>query len=338
MTPASLKSIELSRATLATLNACGVGERDSVVVYSDTSKPSELVDAFFIAANALAGDVSLLFRRPAPTLAEPRRSVRDFLASATMVVDMQSNPWLYTDALNMLITGGTRVLQVNASPASVGRLTPADWKVERARLAAELFTAADEVAILSPGGSRLTMRAQGRDGWAQDGVVRNRGDWDGAATSIFAVAPLEDSADGELVLQPGDCIRPLGIRVRDRVILRFEHGRAVSVDGGTDAELIWSWLSSWDDPRSFGVSHTGFGGDPRSDIADHTQWESRAGGINLALGSNHFRFLGGTNKARSHMDLVLIAHTMTLDGQVVVREGTITEPSIARSGPKDDPV
>jgi leucyl aminopeptidase (aminopeptidase T) len=328
------KTVELSRATFETLEACLVGEGDAVVIYTDTSKDPQLVDAFLVAAHALAGDVSLLQRRPAPTLAEPPARVREYLASATMVVDMQSNPWLYTDALNSIISGGTRVLQVNASASSVGRLTPSTWKVERARLAAELFTAADDLEIRSPQGSRLLMRAHGRSGWGQDGIVMRPGDWDGAATSIFAVAPLEDSASGELVLEPGDCVRPLGFRVRERVTLRFENGRAVSAHGEADAQTIWSWLLAWGDQRAFGVSHTGFGGDPRSDMADHSQWESRAGGINLALGSNHFRFLGGTNKAPSHMDLVLLGHTMLVNGEVVVREGQIVEPGIASGGPR----
>ncbi|HBY96050.1 MAG: hypothetical protein M5U01_15320 [Ardenticatenaceae bacterium] len=329
------KSIELARVTHATLEFSNVRDEEWVVVYSDTSRDPDLVDAFFAAAHALAGEATLLLRTPQPVLAEPRDSIRDLLKAANMVVDLASNPWLYTYALNAIIDSGTRVLQVNPSAASLNRLPPAEWKIRRAEAGAALFTAADDIELTSAAGTHLRMRAAGRPGWGQDGVVRRPGDWDNAGTSILAVAPLEDAVDGILVVEPGDTIatRPRRARAHDAMRLTIEGGRITGIDGGYEAHLFREWLAQWNDPGSYVVAHTGFGADPRATVDDPGEWESIEGGINIAFGSNLFRGLAGRNHARSHLDIVVLKHSMKISGETVVDAGRLIEPTITQAAP-----
>lgn len=328
----SRKAIELTRVTHQTLELCNVSQDEWVVVYSDTSKDPDMVDAFFAAAHALAGEATHLMRAPQPLLAEPPDAMRDLLAAADMVVDLATNPWLYTYALNAIIDGGTRVLQVNSSVGTLGRLVPNNWKIARADAGAALFTRADEIEIDSEAGTHLTMRCADRSGWGQDGVVREPGDWDSTATSILAVAPLEDSLDGVLIIEPGDTIdtRPRRARAREAITLTLAGGRITDIQGGYEAHLFREWLAQWDDPNSYVIAHTGFGGDPRATPDDPSQWESIEGGINIAFGSNLFRGLAGANHARSHLDIVLLSHSMKINGETVVDNGRLIEPTMIK--------
>lgn len=321
------RSLELARATHETLKWSGVTAEDWAVIYADTRKDAALVESFLTAATALAGEATLFLRPPQPLHFEPREGVRDLLKRATIVVDLASNPWLYTHALNAVLDAGVRVLQVNASASSVAKLLPAEWKTRRAEAGALLFERASTIRITSAAGSDLTLSCDGRPGWGQDGIVRRPGDWDSAATSILAVAPLEDSLEGTLVIDVGDGIgiRPHRRRATARVSCRIEAGRIKAIEGEADADALRAWLASWDDPNSYVVSHTGFGGDPRASLEDPDEWESREGAVNVAFGSNLFRMLRGNNHARSHVDIVLFRHTMSLNGTVVVDEGTLAD-------------
>lgn len=324
------KAVELTRVTYQTLDLCNVSQDEWVVVYSDTSKDPDMVDAFFAAAHSLAGEATLLMRTPQPLLAEPPDAVRDLLVAADMVVDMATNPWLYTYALNAIIDSGTRVLQVNSSMGTLSKLVPTRWKIARAEAGAALFSQANEIEISSGAGTHLTMRCGDRPGWGQDGVVRAPGDWDGTATCILAVAPLEDSLEGVLVVEPGDTIdtRPRRSRARDAMTLTLSNGRITKIDGGYEAHLFQEWLAKWNDPNAYVIAHTGFGGDPRATPNDPSQWESIEGGINIAFGSNLFRGLAGANHARSHLDIVLLRHSMKINGETVVDQGRLIAPTM----------
>ena len=328
----SRKAIELTRVTHQTLEFCNVSRDEWVVVYSDTSKDPDMVDAFFAAAHSLAGEATLLMRAPQPLLTEPPDAVRDLLAAADMVVDMATNPWLYTYALNAIIDSGTRLLQVNSSVGTLGSLVPTRWKIARADAGAALFAQAQEIEIGSKGGTHLTMRCADRPGWGQDGIVREPGDWDSTATSILAVAPLEDSIEGVLIIEPGDTIdtRPRRARARDAITLTLAGGRIADIEGGYEAHLFQEWLAKWDDPNAYVIAHTGFGGDPRATPDDPSQWESIEGGINIAFGSNLFRGLAGANHARSHLDIVLLRHSMKINGETVVDNGRLVEPTMIK--------
>lgn len=327
------KSVELIQVALHTLQMCTIRKAEQVILYTDTSKTPEIVDAFFAAAHSLAGEAIMVMRTPQPVLAEPPDSLRDLLKGADMVLDMATNPWLYTYALNAILDGGTRVLQVNSSVKALRNLTPTDWKVDRTEVGAALFHEAREIEIWSSTGTSLYLRCDGRPGWGQDGIVRNSGEWDSSATNILAVAPIEDSLEGTLVIDPGDTLsaRPIRKRLRESMTLTLEKGRITKITGGYEANQFQNWLASWDDPNSYVVSHTGFGLDPRAQPDDPSEWESIEGGINVAFGSNLFRGLAGRNHARSHVDIVLLRHSMRINGNVIVNKGRVVDPELVHN-------
>lgn len=333
----AVQGMDLVRSTRLILEHCGLKAGEEVVLYADTGKAPALVEAFFASALALGVEASLLvFPQRRRMLQEPTPAALAAMRTASMVVDLATDPWLYTKGLNRILDSGGRVLQVLASEATIAKMAPTQGLIRRAERAAGLFGKAREVRIVSDGGTDLVADCTGRPGWGQDGVVRNPGDWDSAATSIFACAPLEDRVDGTFVIEPGDFVwlTPREMLASERITLTIRGGRLTKVEGGSDARRLERWLAAFGDPNSYIFAHTGFGGDPRASLDEPQEAESIEGGINIAFGGNVFRGLGGKTLAKSHVDIVVMGQTMYLDGECVVKSGRIVHPDLALGGSK----
>ncbi|MGD0550111.1 MAG: hypothetical protein ABSA81_06145 [Candidatus Bathyarchaeia archaeon] len=303
-----------------------------MVVYAYASKDKDLVDAFYAAAVQLGTDAILSIVTTRKFLQEPSRMAIELMKQADIVIDLPTVPWMYTNGLEEILDSGVRMLNVVASAESVAKLPPTDEIIQRSKMGAALFEKANSVHVVSEAGTNITMGCQGRPGLGQDGVAREPGEWDNATTAIIAVAPIEDQADGTIVVNRGDTIymHPHRRICETPVRIAVRKGKIVSITGGTEAMLMQQWLSSFNDPNSYVIGHTGFGGDPRAEVAsmEFTEWESLAGGVNVAFGSNMFRLLKGQNTAKSHMDIVLMNATMHLDDQLVIEEGKFAHPDL----------
>ncbi len=326
-----VQGMDLVRSATKILKHCELKEGDEVVVYADTGKPPSVVQSFFAAALGLGVEPILsVFPQRRIMLQEPTQSALELMKASTMVVDCATDAWLYTKGLNAILDTGGRVLQVLAEEASIAKMTPNESQVRRAEAAASMFDQANKVRITSEAGTDIVADCRGRPGWGQDGVVRKPGDWDSAATAIYAVAPLEDRMDGTMVLEPGDFVWtfPEPMHLHERIKLTVDGGRLVKVEGSNQALRLERWLHAFNDPNSYVIAHTGFGGDPRASLDRAQEVESIEGGINIAFGGNLFRGLGGKTRAKSHVDIVVMHQSMHLDGKLVVEDGRIVHPKL----------
>src|SRR5690606_10907991 len=95
---------------------------------------------------------------------------------------------------------------------------------DETRRAAERLTAASRAVVTAPGGTRLELDVEGRDGLALTNELTAPAAW-GALPEFFeaAVAPVEGSAEGTIVvdgtsLVTGIAHEPIELTVRDGVI------------------------------------------------------------------------------------------------------------------------
>jgi 2,5-dihydroxypyridine 5,6-dioxygenase len=328
----SLYRLEALRSIRKILSLCELRPNDILAIYTDTGKSPSIVEGFYGAALALDIEpLMLMMPHPHKMLQEPSKPALLAMKAATMVADLSTEQWLYTNGLNEILDSGSRVLQVLSTEHTIVKMTPTEALIHRAERAADLFTKAKEIRITSDSGTNVVANCEGRRGTGQDGIVRKPGDWDSTPSSIFCVAPIEGSVEGTLVLEPGDFMwtTPQEILVSDRTTITIKNGRATAIEGGADATRMEKWLASFGDPNSYVVAHTGFGGDPRASIDQAQEVESIEGCINIALGANIARLLGGKNKAKSHLDLMMMKQSMFADEECLVRDGKIVHPDLA---------
>lgn len=194
--------------------------------------------------------------------------------------------------------------------------------VEGAALAAKLERA-DLVRIVTPSGTDLVFRIQGRPVLVDDGVISDEDIEEGnAAVHLPAgrllTAPLESSASGTFVAdwswQDSHMFAGLVFEVEDGRV------RLVRGDAGMD-EFRRRFDNARGDKDRLGAF--GIGLNPAVDrfVGYRALDEKRRGAVHLSLGDN--RLFGGENVSSFHFDLFLDEPTVYLDDELVVEGGRV---------------
>jgi 2,5-dihydroxypyridine 5,6-dioxygenase len=325
---------ELLPVALKALQEGNLQPGERVVVYTDSKKSRDIVDAFIGALSILRADLSVVMTFPYRTSHEERSPmVVNQLKEATTLIDLPSTGWIYARGYSEILESGTRILTNMVDLDSCLHMAPIDETILRARRSQDLINRADSMRVSRDGSTDFTASISGRGGQGQTGTLpRDPGGWDNFPSAQAAAAPLEDSLEGTLVMRPGDIFATLKHVLKEPVTLTFRGGRIVDIQGGADAALLRDWLAAWEDPKSYIVSHLGWGCDHRAEVASNQlmEWESFGGNVMIAFGSNDGRFLGGTTHARSHLDVILFGCDFALDGAPVLRQGAFIRPELAR--------
>ncbi|MCY4486793.1 MAG: hypothetical protein OXF11_06705 [Deltaproteobacteria bacterium] len=326
---------DLYGMVLRELTLCKATSDETIVVFTDTRTNSNYAAAFLagakeVAASAFEIKIPLL---PGTTGNDTNVApVLEILKTAHLVVDLTTAGvlYLYGKGLADVLSGGTRVLQVRGTEDQLRRCFPDEGVRQRTLKGAQLLEQAGEIRVTTKTGTDLSMRKDGRRGVTQYGISDIPGRWDSWPSGFLYCAPLEDSANGTLIMDPGDLLVMLGRYVQDPVRIDVRDGRITEVDGGVDALLLREHLEQSGDPQAFIISHIGWGTDARArwvEVAQRGTEEgardarSTYGNVQIAFGANYA--LGGKNTTLAHEDLILRRAAFHLDGEMIVDNGRI---------------
>lgn len=338
---AATELIEFFKEAL-THNSVTAGE--TVLVYGDSRTAPHYKAAFMGAAMALgANAVEMIVPTTSPAVqpwGKYSKEVGESLVAqawkaADLVIDLTTRMGqLYSQVTTGALASGTRVLRVLDPIDILQRLAP-DPEIKRKALAArDIMGPAREIRFTSAAGTDLTMDKTGRPAGIQYGMADEPGHWDVWPAGQVACAPLEDSAQGKLVIDVGDILLPLARYVSDPIVCLLNGGRITDIQGdGVDAFLLRDWFASWKDPKAYVVSHIGWG------FLDKAVWtrmthkwqeeggvidaESFYGDVQIAFGNNLAFSLKGTNDTRAHIDIDCRGASFWLDGELIVEDGVI---------------
>lgn len=182
---------------------------------------------------------------------------------------------------------------------------------------------ARQVRLVTEAGTDLTFSIAGRPVYQDAGVLRGPGAYGNLPAGEAFVAPLEESAEGRVVidLSLGD------IPLDEPVTLTFRGGRAVAVEGGSAARELVRRLGTFDPrpgpgsgpgpgtgPGPWTLGEFGLGTNPGARLRGRAPLDEKVlGTAHIALGSNaHF---GGANEAETHYDCVISQPSIYLDGE-----------------------
>jgi leucyl aminopeptidase (aminopeptidase T) len=177
------------------------------------------------------------------------------------------------------------------------------------------------VHITSPLGTDLSLRITGRQIAVDPGVIRQPGYYNLPSGECY-VAPLEDSAEGVLVV---DKSFP-GIVIRESIRMIFEKGRVVRIEGGAEAEQLRRIIAEAEaKPDGEGVrtiAELGIGTNPSARITGNVMTDEKVmGTIHIAIGHNAVAPYGGQNRAPIHLDGVMGNPTVVVDGERLIHNG-----------------
>ncbi|RMF87844.1 MAG: leucyl aminopeptidase, partial [Nitrospinota bacterium] len=188
------------------------------------------------------------------------------------------------------------------------------------RLAA-IFEAGKRVHLSTPAGTDLHLDATGRRGNALTGMVAP-GQFSTIPNIEANFSPVEGSAEGVIVADAS--IPYLGIGVlTEPVRARVQKGVITHIEGGAQAEVLRQNLAAQEDPHVYNIAELGVGLNPQARLCGiMLEDEGVLGVVHIGIGTNIT--LGGTVKARVHYDLLMHRATLTVDDQVVLRDGELT--------------
>ncbi|MDX6512726.1 MAG: 2,5-dihydroxypyridine 5,6-dioxygenase [Gaiellaceae bacterium] len=327
------------------LERCKVKEDETVLVVTDPDSSQEYAAAMFAAARSFKADVMTLVLPPAPpeqasfirtgnissTIVANSKKALEFLKMADFVIDMTSIGLLHTKEQVAVLESGTRMLMVHDPVEVLERLFPEDEDKVRVQKHAKRMRKAKRIRLESDNGTDAWFDMDGQPVIEQWGWTDEPGRWDHWPGAFQYTSPTEGLGEGVIVLDPGDIWYPPKRYIADPVKITFEGGFATKIEGGVDATMINEYISGWNDPEGYAMSHLGWGTHKRAlwnailfqDPLDIIGQDGRTawGNTLFALGSNVT--FGGTRTTGCHQDFALKNHRFYLDDELIADSGKI---------------
>mgnify|MGYP005860516835 FL=1 len=321
------------------LRLCKLKQGETVLVFTDPRFPHpEYPPAAFTAARSLGADVYLMISQGDQKFDDPL--VKAAWCNANLILGMSMLPrgigsWMYTETHNAALHAGARVLMVQEPLDVLKRMLPNEEIRRRGLAGAQRLQQAKEIHIVSKAGSDYILRKDGRKAMYQCGIADEPGRWDHWPSGLVTCAPLEDSAEGVYVIEPGDVLLGLWRHAQSRVVLTLEKGKITKIEGGPDAYLLQANLERAGDEGAFRFAHAGWGIDHRADWAHvGMDSESKYGTVLVAIGRNifdapaPFSGLGGKNVSEAHFDICCRNTSLYLDGELIVENERFVVPEL----------
>lgn len=318
---------------------CKVVPGEVVAIIAELGHKEEYVSASVAAARQLGASALVLH---ASSLSSPMlppyeadgREVPALLAAAgeaDFVVDCTVGGLIHSDVRTRITGNGKRMLFI-AEPNDVLERLMGDEELKASVSAAgDILRGGRTLHVTNAAGTDLTADVSGEDLpiTMQWGYVDVPGRWDHWPSGFAACFPKDRSAQGQIVLQPGDALIPWQRYVREEVTLTIKDGFITSITGGADAHVLNDYFESWEDPEVWALSHMGWG------LLPHARWSafdvydprslygqelrSTAGNFMWSTGSNRF----ADRETPAHLDVPMRGCTVSVDDTVVVRDGKL---------------
>ncbi len=318
-----MRSMLMTRAARTLVELSGVKPGENLLVLTDTEKFS--IGQLVAGVGHEAGAKVTFMVQPAGKIHGEELS--PVVAAAMKAADVVIAPVLkniaHTSARLEATKAGTRVLIFPevTEEMMLGGGIEADFVALRPtvdKLAQRINDA--KVARLTNGaGTDITMSIEGRRGRSLNGFA-NTVDIAAPPGLEASTAPVEGTAEGVVVVDGS--IPGVGVVRGEPVRIEVKAGRAVSITGGPVAEAFRELLAGLNDPNVYLVGELGIGMNPNCVIRGNMQDdEGMYGTAHVAFGTN--KYIGGTNVAAGHYDVVIRKATLELDGELVVKDGEV---------------
>ncbi|MGE3932981.1 MAG: leucyl aminopeptidase [Rhodospirillaceae bacterium] len=333
----------------AELELCKVGPGQTVAVLSEGETRADYAHAFLLAAQQLGATAFQVNLPPRmqfggfagnfgkTTLAGNRPAI-EALKAADIVIDLMF--LLFSEEQIEITNSGTRMLLVMEPLEVLTRMFPNEDLRRRVEVGEHLLKTSKVMHITSPHGTDITYRLGAYPVMTEYGFTDTPGRWDHWPSGFMFTGGHDDGVDGKVVLAPGDIVCAFRRYVESPVTFTVEKGYVTDIQGsGLEANLIRNYMASFKDKRAYAISHIGWGLNERADwhhmaVADPQKeigMDALAYYGNVLFSTGPNSELGGKNDTRCHLDMPLRGCTLTLDGEVIVKDGEVV-PKELRAG------
>jgi 2,5-dihydroxypyridine 5,6-dioxygenase len=253
------------------------------------------------------------------------------LKASDLVLDLMT--LLFSPEQIDILESGTKILLAVEPPEVLVRTVPTEADRARVRAASTKLKKAKTMHVTSEAGTDVTFQLGEFPTICEYGFVDEPGRWDHWPSGFLFTFANEGGSDGTIVVDTGDIVLPQKSYTTAPIRLTIEKGYARAIEGGIDAQLLSEYMATFDDPEAYAMSHIGWGLQPRchwSTLAMYDKEQTIAmdarafeGNFLFSLGPNNEA--GGQRTTACHIDIPLRSCTVSLDGEVVVRQGKVLD-------------
>lgn len=304
---------------------CGnLNLKDRVLILCDSST-RDIAEAFYIRALS-ANPATELMEIPVLSNhgAEPHSEATEAMCRSTLILSLCRYSLAHSQARLDSAHAGARFLSLPLYDWKLlgDECLRADYSAQAGRVQrfADAFTNGNEIHVTTAAGTNIRLGIAGRKGNYCPGLVRGAGDL-GSPPDIEAnVSPIEDSAEGIVVVDGSITMPGFGL-LQNSVELDVRSGRVVAFRS-TNSVYVDSLnvlFGELDSPRRV-VAECGVGLNPAAKLTGTMLTDEGAlGCIHFGLGANHT--MGGFNRVNFHLDFVFREASLSVDGQKLLNFG-----------------
>jgi leucyl aminopeptidase (aminopeptidase T) len=322
-----MKAMWLSRGARILVDRCArVRPQERVLIVTD-SLLVHIAEALAAACHDRGTDAVVAVMSPRRFDEEELPpSIAAAMAAADVVLTPTRMGTAHTEATRLALAAGARVLcmdQFDDDLMTSGGIE-ADFEAQQpvSCRVMEAFTAADTAHVSSAGGTDIRLSLRGRRGNSHDCVLDRPGKFTAVPNIEANVSPVDGQGDGVIVFDGSLPHFGVGI-LREPIRLEVERGRVVKVEGGREARILQEEWEAANDPNVYNVAQLAVGLNPMIRrvtgvmLNDHGVY----GSVHFGIGTS--TNLGGTTKAATHLDGIMLHASITLDGRPILRDGDL---------------
>lgn len=356
---AAIRTQEVNPARLTSLfrkqfELCRVAPGQTVAVVSDLGTRREYIQCAFAAAQEMGFDIYEMCVNAIPgwtsvgvaTIGQCKGTLEALMACDMVLI---FHVPLFSKWLRQVMDNGVRVQMIIDAPDDLYQLQSPPGLKEAVLHAAALYEKTRNVRVTSKAGTDLTYSRGEYPVMSQYGIADEPGHFDHWGVGLLHTFPNEGSANGTVVIAPGDIvILPYCRYVTDAIHLDIREGHITRIEGGVDAALMREWLAEGEtgpgDRDPYAVSHVGWGLNPQcrwdalalhGDAPERSRAAARSFPGNFLFSTGPNTQGGGKRTTRGHYDVPMRGCTIELDGNVVVQDGRVVDlkmivPRVAR--------
>ena len=348
----AIRTQELNPAKMTSLfrrqfELCRLAPGQTVAIVSDLGTRREYVQVAFAAAEELGVDIYEMCVNAIPgwtsvgvaTIGKCKGTLEALMACDMVLI---FHVPLFSKWLRQVMDNGVRVQMIIDAPDDLYQLQSPPGLKEAILHATALYEKTKHVHVTSKAGTDLRYSRGDYPVMSQYGIADEPGHFDHWGVGLLHTFPNEGSANGVVVIAPGDVvILPYCRYVTDTIHLEIREGHITRIDGGVDATLMREWLAEGEtgpgDRDPYAVSHVGWGLNPQcrwdalaqyGDTPERSRAAARSFPGNFLFSTGPNTQGGGKRITRGHYDVPMRGCTIELDGRVVVEHGRVIGPQM----------
>lgn len=307
------------------LEVCGECKKDEKILIVTDASSMEVAKAFYEAASAYPNRNMIVIEETGMHGADPNPQACDAMMNADIIYGCTKFSLFHAPARRAAAEKGTRfVNMVDYNPkmlVSGGLFSDFYQLGETCLKIAEVLDGKETCSITTDRGTNLTCSIKGRKPNPQIGRSPKSGMVSSPPDVECATCAVEGTANGVIFIDGSIPFPGLGL-IRDAIKLTVEKSRIVKIEGDEQAETLKKILRDLDDPNAYVIGEIGLGLNPGCSLSGSMLEDEGCGGtIHFACGDN--RSFGGNTACKLHLDMVMKAPTMIVDGVEILNKGAI---------------